>query len=272
MYDEEDRGLEFIANCFKGGIAPTLVDYAKSDQKQKQTYYVEWETMQSFETGFLFLLGAMRSSKNNLFQKLSPEIMNTLSFHKLWTRSNYADVFEYIQSLHDNITDDDIKEMKRLVYESISTDVQGLIFQVSPFLSILNALMNIHTDRLSNKIIFVLKEHMCRNAMDAPFKALLPFFDKNDDSLVYIDTTALTFCDYIEENVKPEDLNNSVIVTYDPWLLENSSKKGIYENITFISPECKIRHINEDYFNTLSLKKPMNEYILYKQKPVVLKK
>jgi hypothetical protein len=64
-------------------------------------------------------------------------------------------------------------------------------------------------------------------------------------------------------------LDNAVIVTMDRELLELSVKSERYNRISFIIPECKRLGITNEYVNTISGKRLSNDYILYRQKPLI---
>jgi hypothetical protein len=272
-YGEEDRGLAFLADCIKKGTLPDLVSVRSRSDEKEQNYYIEWETIQSLETGIICILGILKSSKASSCEKLDDDIMKSIAFGELWRRTD-GTIYDFIVKKHAEkgiiITPSEIHAIEQKVQESLDADQSGIIFKASPVLALLNGLIRLHADGYVNKMIFVVQESICKACqMRGPRSTLIPFFNEDKDHPVYVDITSKPFHEYIlQETI--EDLNNSVIATVDKNLLEDSKVNAKLQNISFLIPECTYFGFTEEYVNTnLSGSRIVNEYILYKQKVIV---
>jgi hypothetical protein len=255
---------------------PDLVPVGPNADIEEQAFYIQWDTIQSLETGILFLLGVMKTSKSEIFDILEPSIMKTISFSTVWGREPNETVYDLIAKKHAEheyrIAEADMNRIESAVTESIKSDTLGILFQVAPMLSILNGLIRLHTDGLAKKMVFVAPQAMCAGcASQGPRTTLIPFFVEDKDHPIFVDITDISFTDYIIR-MEEKDLKNSVIVTMEKDLLDQSVILDKLSNISFIVPECNRYKITPEYIATLMNKRVANEYILYKQKPLIAKK
>ncbi len=269
QYDVEDQGLAYLDQCIKKGEYPTLVNFGVSSVVAKQTFYVQWETIQSIESGIVFLLGMYKTSKNTEFDILDANIMKSISTMSLWRWETDNSVYDYIVELHAKsgivISPEQITKIKTIVDAGIANDSQGLIFQISPCMAFLNALINLHLDKMTTKIIFVVDKSLCPKALHAPNDVLIPFFIHDIEHPIYIDYRENSFAEYIIN--KPQILlDESGIVTFDKSLLEASVTDSHLFNMTFLIPETPRFGFNISYIDLLSLRRATNEYIGYIQK------
>jgi hypothetical protein len=268
-YDDEDKGLAFLSECIKAGKIPELVSMGPDFNMDDQTYYVQWETLQSLETGILFIMGVFKTSDSEIFNVINTDVMKSISFHDIWNR-NKEDIYEFIVEKHKiaghSVTFEEINNIKIAVEASFKSDDTGFIFHVSPLLSILNALINLYLDGHIKKMVFVAQKKYCHEwrSMRGLRNTLTPFFSENKDYPVYIDITSESFGEYISR--LNSSLNNSVIVTMDKELLQNSIENPKLDNATFIVPRCQRLGLSGKYIEELSSKRISNEYILYEQK------
>ncbi len=268
-YDVEDQGLVYIDQCIKKGEYPTLVNFGVSSVVAKQTFYVQWETIQSIESGIIFLLGMYKTSKNAAFEVLDENVMKSISTMSLWKRENDNSVYDYITELHAKnnivISPEQMGKIKSIVETGIANDSQGILFQISPCMAFLNALINLHLDKMTTKIIFVVDKALCPKALHAPHDVLIPFFIQDNAHPVYVDYREASFSEYIIS--RPQELlNESGIVTFDKALLEASVTDPHLFNMTFLIPETPRFGFNISYVDLLSLRRATNEYIGYIQK------
>jgi hypothetical protein len=273
QYDEEDRGLAFLSDCIRKGTIPELVSIRPKNNIKEQIYYVEWETIQSLETGILCILGILKSMGTESCEKLDDTVMKSISFSELWRRPS-GTIYDVIVKKHAEkgiiITPSEIHAIEQQIQESLDADQTGIIFKASPVLVLLNGLIRLHMDGHVKKMIFVVPESMCRACqVRGPRTMLVPFFNEDNDHPVYVDITPKSFHEYmLQESVT--DLNNSVIATVDKNLLEDSRNNIKFQGISFIIPNCTYRGFDSEYVNTtLAGSRITNEYILYKQQVIV---
>jgi len=272
-YDQDDSGLAYLAQCIRENIVPNIVGTGSKSVLEKQSFIIQWEMIQSLETGILFMLGLIHNSGDEIVRMLDTEIVSKISFSDVWHRKEDT-VFDLIFARHEEkgiiISQEHKDYIKNKVFKTIQNDPSGLLYSVSPFLVFLNALINLYSDRMIKKMILVIPKEYTHPANEKPFKIMAPYFPQDESYPIYIDITEKSFCDYILSFSK-KDLDESVIVTDSKELLEKSVEADIITNASFVFPECERSGFDLQYQDALLITKPANEYILYTQKALLMR-
>jgi hypothetical protein len=265
-------GLSFYADLIKN--RKNVKIYSPNNAMHKDKYIIQWENvMQSFDTGIVCLMGAIRrEDDSSLIQQLDEQVMTHMDFYDIWNRKS-GSIFDFIKDRHAEqniiLTDDYMHSLTREVMDHIIQEPTGILFTISPMLSFFNALITLYANHYLAQVIFVIDNQYVNACPDAPFTLLLEFFPKEDDCAIYIDYRTTSFYEYIIQYLKTATEPLHIVCT-EPQLLIDSVRDTTINNMTYILPESTVLDIDHEIIAGLSLTCKRNEYICYKQRPCVI--
>ena len=243
-----------------------------------QNYIIQYdEIIQSFDTGILCVIGMISElDKESNCAKLDPKVMKNIDYWDLKDRESDIDVFKYIQLRHKSegikISDEIMKGVVREVDSKAYNDKTGLLLSVSPYLSGLNALINVYIDQTMTKLIIYVDNHKVRQCHEVVKRILKKCFIKSKKTPIYIEFSDISFNDFIIGLTKNysvmDDLDGSVVMTTDRNFIESTAKNPKIKNVSVVFPVSKSNHLTEELPAILHLIKPECEYVGYKNNPL----
>lgn len=275
-----DPNIKFLKDLVSSGRNVNIV--RGSEFGKSQTYIIQWENIiQHFNAGKLAIIGTC--AKYGLSQacaELDSEIMLKInSDNILYNRPPHTSIYKFIADLHVSKYGEESKErwydilkiVERDVNQTIEDDEYGLIFQVSPFLTPLNAIRNARTDGTVDKAIFVLNKKYCEKCHDTPFKTLMSFFEENREKPVYIDITDKPFNDYMNDYIaERKRVDNHVIVTDNRKFIWDTISNPKINGMSILMPYIPRKNLTDELAGMAGKAKLSNEYIVYTSKPLSL--
>lgn len=247
----------------------------KDGVTQTQQYVIQWENViQSFETGILFLMGVIREmNPESSFHKMDADILKEISFKKLWCRSQRF-FYDYLKDLHKEkgieLSDEDVATIQVEISSYLLSDTTGVLFEVSPKLDFLRALMQIYDQGEVSKLIFVIDEKFCKNCKDSPSLFLTQFFDESVFSEIMLEVISVPIEEFLVDfRAKNTDLD-TVFVIADPQVIVKSIEDPSFIEVTIIAPDIPGCDFSPEVFTYLNKYEYRNEYILFKQKPFAI--
>lgn len=277
-----DPNIKFLMDTIRSGTPLILNGGSSEIGDSSQTYIVQWNgIIQHFESGILAMIGT--ASKYGLSQacaELDVEIMSAINtYHLIYNVDNKLSLYDLIYELHkskypSNTWDNwkrVIKTVENDINDLIENDDKGLLFQVSPYLSAVNALKNAHVDKTISSAIFVLESKFCKNCHDVPFNTLSKFFKQDKDHPIYIDITDLSFDDYMTEYIKThKNLKNHIIITDNGNFIWKTIENPKIAGVSILMPYNPTKNLTDELAETANKTKLENEYIVYTNKPLTL--
>lgn len=248
---------------------------SEADVVHNQAFIIQWEeVIQSFNTGMLFIMGALMSGNpESKLHTFKSEILKTVGFKDLWNRES-SSFFEYLQTIHNAagipVSDEDRDACELEVMTHLASDDTGIIYEVSPFLVFLKGIIQSYFDDKVKSILFVVDEIYCKNCPHVPAQRIQHLFPQSMNIPVYIDIRKTTFDEYINDFRAKNGVLNTVIVTTNPKVIVSSLEDPDFKNVTIICPDFPGLEFTPETFVYLNKKEFRNEYILYKQKPIVI--
>lgn len=244
----------------------------------KQNYIIQYDDIiQSFDTGILCVIGMISElDKNSNCAKLDSKVMKNIDYWDLRDRESDIDVFKYIQLRHKsegiNISDDIMKGVVREVDSKAYNDKTGLLVSVSPYLSGLNALINVYVDQTMSKMIIWINNHKVRQCHDVVKRILRKCFIRNKNIPIYIEFSDISFNDFIIGLTKNysvmDELDGSVVMTTDRDFIQSTAENPKIKNVSVVFPVSNSNHLTEELPSILHLVKPECEYVGYKNNPL----
>ena len=245
---------------------------------EKQNYIIQYDDIiQSFDTGVIYMIGVIaKLDPNSNCAKLDPKVMKNINYWDLRDREPDMDVFKYIQLRHKSedviISDDIMKGVVREIDSKAFNDKTGMILSVSPYLTALNALINVYVDQTMLKMIIWIDNHKVRQCHDVVKRILKKCFIRSKNIPIYIEFSDISFNDFIEGLTKNyevmDELDGSVVMTTDRKFIESTVNNPKIKNVSIVFPVAKSLHLSEEMPSLFHLIKPECEYVAFKQKPL----
>lgn len=277
-----DPNIKFLIDTINSGTPLNLVNGSKNGKDVAQTYIIQWDgIVQHFDSGRLAMIGvAAQYGLSQACAELDSDIMKSIStYHLLYNLDKQLSFYDLIYELHkskypQNTWDNwksIVKTVETDIDELIKNDTEGLIFQISPFLSVLNALKNMYIDNTISSAIFVLNESLCINCHKSPFIALSKFFEQNPERPIYIDLTNLTFDEYMKKYTREHSsLANHVIITDNNKFIWDTIENPNINGVSILMPYNPVKNLTDQVAKAASDAKMQNEYIVYTNKPLTV--
>lgn len=247
-----------------------LTKYDKN-KSEKQFIICQWqEIIQSFDFGYLRLMGMLYNIKELSFRHLDKEILNNITFTELNNRP-IINIYKYIEKLHidKNYPEKEIKQIiskcKKEFEEYIINDEKGIIFDVSPYLGLAQTLKEMQTEGIFDTLLILLPEKYSVKCKDKPYEVLLKLFNPSKDSPVALDEINISIYDYVKNIMKTKP-DNFVLVTCDFNCMNKLLVEDMISNVTFIYPDISRSQFKWEATDILNDYIPENEFISYVQK------